>query len=81
MQEKKNQPYRAYLLRCWQEGKATPSQAPPWRFYVEEILPGRHPKKGFSNLGALCAFLQAELASSEAEPSEDRRPMIDNNTH
>jgi hypothetical protein len=71
MQEEKNQPYRAYLLRCWQEGEATPRQAPPWRFYVEEILPGRHPKKGFSNLGALLAFLRAELVGGEEIPSDD----------
>ena len=71
MQEEKNQPYRAYLLRCWQEGKATPGQESPWRFWVEEILTERHPKKGFSNLGALFAFLQAELASGEGEPSDD----------
>ena len=71
MPEEKNQPYHAYLLRCWQEGEATPNQVPPWRFYVEEILPERHPKKGFSNLGALFAFLQAELTSGEEEPSDD----------
>jgi hypothetical protein len=71
MHGEKSRPYRAYLLRCWREGEATPSQAPPWRFYVEEILPGRHPKKGFSNFGALFAFLQAELAGSEEEPADD----------
>ena len=71
MHEEKNQPYHAYLLRCWQEGAATPRAPPPWRFYVEEILPERHPKKGFSNLGALFAFLRAELAGSETEVSGD----------
>jgi hypothetical protein len=71
MHKEKNQPYHAYLLRCWQEKEATPSQAPPWRFYVEEILPERHFKKGFSNLDALFAFLQAELAGGEAEPFDD----------
>jgi hypothetical protein len=53
MQGEESHPYRAYLLRCWQE----------------EILNERR-RKGFSSLGALIAFLQAELAGSE-EPSDD----------
>lgn len=69
-EEKKNQPYRAYLLRCWQEGKATPGKAPLWRFSVEEILHERCPK-GFSSLGALFAFLRAELVCGEEEPADD----------
>ena len=70
MQEEKNQPYRAYLLRCWQEGEVAPGQESHWRFWVEEILYERR-QKGFSNLGALFAFLQAELVDGEAEPSDD----------
>ncbi len=70
MQEEKNQPYRAYLLRCWQEGKATPGKVSLWRFSVEEILHKRY-QKGFSSLGALFAFLQAELVDGEEKPSDD----------
>jgi hypothetical protein len=70
MHEEKNQPYHAYLLRCWQEGEPTPGQESPWRFYVEEILHERCPK-GFSSLAALFAFLQAELAGGEEEPTDD----------
>lgn len=69
-QREKSHPYRAYLLRCWQEGEAASGKEPPWRFSVEEILPERR-RKGFSSLEALVAFLRAELDSSEDEPSDD----------
>ena len=72
MQEEKNQPYRAYLLRCWREGEEVPGKAPRWRFSVEEVLPGRHPKRGFSNLEALLAFLQSELVGGEEKLSDDK---------
>jgi hypothetical protein len=70
MGEQKTKPYRAYLLRCWQEGEAAPGKEPIWRFSVEEILNERR-RKGFSSLGALIAFLRAELAGGEQEPSDD----------
>ena len=60
----KNHPYRAYLLRCWREGKAATGQESPWRFSVEEI-PGERRRKGFSSLRALITFLRAELANDE----------------
>jgi hypothetical protein len=85
MQREKSRPYRAYLLRCWQEGEAAPGKEPLWRFSVEEILsfapsagsgqsklkalPERR-RKGFSGLEALIAFLRARLDSSEDEPSD-----------
>jgi hypothetical protein len=69
MQGEESHPYRAYLLRCWQEGEAAPGKEPLWRFSVEEILNERR-RKGFSSLGALIAFLQAELAGGE-EPYDD----------
>ena len=69
-QGEKSHPYRAYLLRCWQEGEAAPGKEPLWRFSVEEILNERR-RKGFSSLGVLIAFLRAELASGEEEPSDD----------
>jgi hypothetical protein len=64
MQGEESHPYRAYLLRCWQEGGAAPGEEPFWRFSVEEILSERR-RKGFTSLGALIAFLQAELAGDE----------------
>jgi hypothetical protein len=85
MQGEKSRPYRAYLLRCWGEGEAAPGN-PPWRFSAEEILPfdpsagsgqrklrtlHERRRKGFSSLGALIAFLRAELARGEEESSDD----------
>lgn len=76
MKEKKR-PRRAYLLRCWQEGEATPGKEPTWRFSVENVLHKR-PRQGFDSLEALVAFLQAELAGHESGPltaGEDWREM------
>ena len=70
MQTEKKRPYRAYLLRCWREEKAAPGKEPLWRFSVEEILHERR-RKGFNNLGALIAFLQAELSSGEEKASDE----------
>jgi hypothetical protein len=50
--------YRAYLLRCWQEGEAAPGK--------------ERRRKGFSSLGGLIAFLRAELARGKEEPSDDK---------
>ena len=60
-----------YLLRCWQEGKATPGQEPDWRFLVEEVLKDGRRRQGFSSLEALFAFLDAEL-SGEADEYEQK---------
>ena len=70
MHRERNHPYRAYLLRCWREGEAAPGQEPHWRLSVEEVLNERR-RKWFSSLGALIAFLRAELAGGEQEPSDD----------
>ncbi len=67
--EIKRQAHRAYLLRCWQEEKATPGQEPRWRFSVEEVLHERR-RKGFDSLEALVAFLRAELSGDRDEPSD-----------
>ena len=64
MHKDRSHPYRAYLLRCWREGKAATGQGPLWRFSVEEI-PGERRRKGFSSLGALITFLRTELANGE----------------
>ena len=70
MRGEKDHPYRAYLLRCWQEGEAAPGHEPTWRFSVEEVLHERR-RQGFSSLDGLIAFLRAELAGSGKEPSDD----------
>jgi hypothetical protein len=66
-------PNRAYLLRCWREGKATPDGKPRWRFSVEEVLHERH-RRGFGSLEALVAFLRAELTGGTDEHSEGEGP-------
>jgi len=56
----KNEPYRAYLLRCWQEGDAVTDQESLWRFSVEDVF-GERRRQGFGSLEALVAFLRVEL--------------------
>ena len=60
---------RAYLIRCWQEGKAAPGKEIHWRFSLEEVLHERH-RRGFDSLDALIAFLRIELSGKDA-PVED----------
>jgi hypothetical protein len=51
---------RAYLFRCWQELPASSGQPAVWRFSMQRVM-SRDPPQGLANLGALLAFLQAEL--------------------
>ena len=37
MRQEKPQPYRSFLLRCWQEGETSPGEEAAWRFSVEEV--------------------------------------------
>jgi hypothetical protein len=60
MCKKVNEPYRAYLLRCWQEGDMGTDQEPIWRFSVEDVF-GERRWQGFGSLEALVAFLSVEL--------------------
>jgi len=70
MHGEKSLMYRAYLLRCWQEGEAAPGEEPRYRFSVEEVLHRRR-RQGFDGLEALVAFLRAELAGGgEVEGGE-----------
>jgi hypothetical protein len=59
--EDKQERYRAYILRCWQEGKAGTGQESPWRFSVEDVF-GERLVQGFGSLETLIAFLGVELA-------------------
>ena len=71
---RENPPYRAYLLRCWRDGEATPDDGEPcWRFSLEEILHERR-HRGFGSLEALVAFLRAELTGGTDEHSEGEGP-------
>jgi CRISPR/Cas system endoribonuclease Cas6 (RAMP superfamily) len=60
MRKKKNELYRAYLLRCWQEGDAGTDREPLWRFSVEDVF-GERRRQGFGSLEALIEFLRVEL--------------------
>jgi CRISPR/Cas system endoribonuclease Cas6 (RAMP superfamily) len=60
MCKEKNELYRAYLLRCWQEGDVETDQEPLWRFSVEDVF-GERCRQGFGSLEALVAFLRVEL--------------------
>jgi hypothetical protein len=60
MYKKRNEPYRAYLLRCWPEGEKGTDQEPSWRFSVEDVF-GERRWQGFGSLEALVAFLSVEL--------------------
>ena len=62
MHKEKNDPYRAYLLRCWQEGDMGTDQEPIWRFSVEDVF-GERRWHGLSSLEALVAFLSVELVT------------------
>jgi hypothetical protein len=58
MRREKDEGYRAYLLRCWQEGGSGTDGGSPWRFAVEEVF-GERRQQGFGSLEALVAFLRA----------------------
>ena len=71
MDGKKKNRHRAYLLRCWQEGRIATDEERCWRFLVEDVL-GQEPQRGFAGLDGLVAFLQAEFAGGG---SEEARPQ------
>ena len=62
----KQEKCRAYLLRCWQEGKVRADHEPLWRFSVEDVF-GERPKQGFGSLEALISFLRVELTEHDHE--------------
>ena len=56
----KQHAYRAYVLRCWQNGKVERGQTPHWHFSLEEILHERR-RQGFDDLEALIGFLREQF--------------------
>jgi hypothetical protein len=69
MGRKTNRAYRAYLLRCWQEGETLGSEGHRWRFSVEEVLHKRR-QRGFNGLEALFVFLRTELADEDMSSAD-----------
>jgi hypothetical protein len=57
---KGNRLTRAYLLRCWQEGRVLRSDEIRWRYSLERVLPERS-RQGFDDLESMVAFLRGEL--------------------
>lgn len=51
--------YHSYLLRCWSEGLGV------WRFSVEDPHTGK--RRGFTEMAALVAFLEATLSDEGPE--------------
>jgi hypothetical protein len=72
MRQGKPQPYRSFLLRCWQEGEASPGEEAEWRFSVEEVVDEPR-RKGFSNLEAVCAFLRDQLMGTQSGDKTSER--------
>jgi len=66
--------YLSYLLRYWEEREPKPGQPAMWRFSLEDVETGE--RRGFANLEALVAFLQAKMAPEppEAEPHATEEP-------
>ena len=56
----REQNYRAFLLRCWQEPKAGQAGEPAWRFTLVQIGNGGN-KKGFGCLEDVMAYLSETL--------------------
>ena len=48
--------YHSYLLRCWSEGPGL------WRYSVEDPHTGE--RRGFTDMAALTAFLEAMLCEA-----------------
>lgn len=60
--------YRTFLLRWWHAADLPATDRSAWRFSLEEV--GQPPRRGFSSLQALMAFLDAELHGDDVEPAE-----------
>jgi hypothetical protein len=73
MRSKRDHLTRAYLMRCWQEGKAAFGEKLRWRFSIEGVSQNQ-PRQGFDSLEELIASVQAELdeAGGGAEGTADQ---------
>ena len=68
---KKQTPYHAFLLRCWQENDAG-SDTRIWRFSLEGVHESQ--RHGFADLQALLAFLQ-QITEPQGEQHEPDAPL------
>ncbi len=59
--------YHAYLLRCWAERGQDAITSLTWRCSLEGPHTGE--RRGFADLAALLAFLDAELAGERTPPA------------
>ena len=57
--------YRAYLLRCWEEGEQGTGRGKVWRFSLEDAYTSQ--RRGFASLEEMMAFLRSQL-EGEADP-------------
>ncbi len=60
--------YHAYLLRLWEERGQRGDGPGGWRCSLEDPHTGE--RRGFASLGALVAFLQAELDRDGDRPQD-----------
>ncbi len=59
--------YRAWLLRCWAERGRDAVAPATWRYSLEDPHTGA--RRGFADLAALVAYLEAEAAGEAAAPA------------
>ncbi len=59
--------YQAYLLRFWKE-QDWKTETYSWRFSLENPRTGQ--RQGFASLEALVSFVQATMASAQADQRE-----------
>jgi hypothetical protein len=65
--------YRAYLLRCWEAGRAREPGGGVWRFSLEDPQSGK--LRYFADLESLIAALRAELTGArDGLASASERP-------
>ncbi len=61
----KPQVYRSFLIRCRLEEGAGPAGEPAWRFTVQQAE-ANAPRRSFTSLQAVAAYLEAVLTSCTA---------------
>jgi hypothetical protein len=54
-----------YVLTAWQERPASPQRTAVWRFSLEDTRAQQ--RRGFGDLTALTAFLEAQMEAGEEE--------------
>jgi hypothetical protein len=69
---KTDHPYRAYLLRCWEESTSfSQAEEETWRFLVEEIF-GQKRRRGFADFEEVMAFLREQLTAAQESAKSGR---------